>query len=972
VSASDTADLDLPAGNIAVGTGSAGVGASAAILVRSGVVDAAVHQGAQIVAGSGNGLVVSATQNEDLLLISVSGAGGNSAGVAGSAVVDVMTNTTTAHVDENVTVGAGSAGLQVAAKDTTSILSIAGALAIGGTAGVGAGVDVEVINKDTEAWVGNLANVTVSGNATVDATSHEDLTSIAVGGGFGGTAAVNVNVGVSVFNVTTNAFIDGGPLAGDGASVSADGSVRVGADESLSLNVIGGNLSVAGTAAVGAAAAVPVVTKETHAYIGDHAKVNAKGGSGVTASTGTFDVNTQDTRFDPSQAGVIEGDGSTINLGFNHGFAEDDRVLYDSGGKTAADSINGLHSVATNADQVYYVHKVSDTEVQLKTQPGGTTAGGKLICPTSNLVCSLSAPAVHGESHRLVPTAQAGVRQDQSPRFNPATDISGGSTITLPYDLGSLDAGDKVVYSSGGGQPIGGLVDGGTYYAIVVATGNPTKLKLAATYCDAVGTAGDADNCPQESGVDHPVTPIVFSSNGTGKSHSIVKNGQAPAGDASETGLRDIKAKNDGVNAFRGVAVTATNSDDIAGVGVSAGFSGTAAVNLSGVVDVIHANTSASIGKSAKVNCGATCDGNVGGANTGQSVRVVAGNQFHELAVAATLAIAGTVGVGVGIGVHLVTLNTDAYIDDSARVNAMNDIVVSATGQESLITVVAGASGGTVGVAGTLTVTILNTHTYACVGNWANDGTGCANSSFGAHLVAGNNIRVAARDETKILQITASLAGGFVGVGVAVGVASVSKDTQAFLGPNTHADALASRSSTATAYTGNYVANGDLGFQTGGIQGLAVQSASKEDIFGLAASVGGGFVGVAGGVGVTLIHVTTKSWIGQSSQVNQLGGGDSDQAVNVSAVDFFKSLTVAGGAAGGFVGVAGGIDIGVADSSVQAFIQGLANVSANGDVEVNALSRKQVQTYALSLGVGFVGVAGSVSVWSVGSERTTT
>src|SRR5262249_51739977 len=38
------------------------------------------------------------------------------------------------------------------------------------------------------------------------------------------------------------------------------------------------------------------------------------------------------------------------------------------------------------------------------------------------------------------------------------------------------------------------------------------------------------------------------------------------------------------------------------------------------------------------------------------------------------------------------------------------------------------------------------------------------------------------------------------------------------------------------------------------------------------------------------------------------------------------------------------------------------------NIEVNALSGKQVQTYALSLGAGFVGVAGSVSVWSVGTE----
>src|SRR5262249_45101082 len=104
----------------------------------------------------------------------------------------------------------------------------------------------------------------------------------------------------------------------------------------------------------------------------------------------------------------------------------------------------------------------------------------------------------------------------------------------------------------------------------------------------------------------------------------------------------------------------------------------------------------------------------------------------------------------------------------------------------------------------------------------------------------------------------------------------------------------------------------------------------------------------------------------------QLSGAGSSQAVNVSAVDHFKSITVAGGAAGGFVGVAGGVDVGIADSSVQAFLQGLSQVSAKGDVEVNAISNKEVQTYALSVGGGFVGVAGSVSVWSVGTQPTTT
>ena len=35
---------------------------------------------------------------------------------------------------------------------------------------------------------------------------------------------------------------------------------------------------------------------------------------------------------------------------------------------------------------------------------------------------------------------------------------------------------------------------------------------------------------------------------------------------------------------------------------------------------------------------------------------------------------------------------------------------------------------------------------------------------------------------------------------------------------------------------------------------------------------------------------------------------------------------------------------------------------------MNGLSRKEVQTYALSVAGGFVGVAISVSVWSVGTK----
>ena len=97
------------------------------------------------------------------------------------------------------------------ASDTTDVLDIAGALAIGGTAGVGAGVDVIVLSKTTKAIVGADSAITVLGNVTVDALSREEITSISAGAGFSGTAAVTVNAGVSVIDVTTVALLADGP-----------------------------------------------------------------------------------------------------------------------------------------------------------------------------------------------------------------------------------------------------------------------------------------------------------------------------------------------------------------------------------------------------------------------------------------------------------------------------------------------------------------------------------------------------------------------------------------------------------------------------------------------------------------------------------------------------------------------------------------------------------------------------------------
>ena len=207
--------------------------------------------------------------------------------------------------------------------------------------------------------------------------------------------------------------------------------MRVAADESLTLSLIAGNVSVGGSAGIGVAAVVPVLTKNTNAEIGDYAQVTGKGnGSGVTVETGQYTVTADDTRFNGANVS-----GDTIDTGQDLGFQTGDTVTYDPGDGSA---IGGL---ATGT--IYYVIRVDSTHVKLAGSYDDAESGTALhITPGS------------GESHRLIGTNQAQVSNDSSPRFNPASDVS-GNTINLPYTL-TLSTGDPVVYGSAAARPSAG------------------------------------------------------------------------------------------------------------------------------------------------------------------------------------------------------------------------------------------------------------------------------------------------------------------------------------------------------------------------------------------------------------------------------------------------------------------------------------------------------------------------------------
>ena len=197
-------------------------------------------------------------------------------------------------------------------------------MALGGIAGVGAGVDIGVYTKDTEAWIGSGAKVSALGDVRVLANSEDKITSAAVSAAGGLTAGIAGAVDVYVINVTTKAYVDASRTVSGTAhttTVNADGTVQIAAESKSEIDFIGTNVAVGGVAGIGGALVVPIVTKTTYAYIGAGASVDAKGKGALDVRDGTFaisfvdyftgdvsapDFSDTDVGYDSSQEGATD------------------------------------------------------------------------------------------------------------------------------------------------------------------------------------------------------------------------------------------------------------------------------------------------------------------------------------------------------------------------------------------------------------------------------------------------------------------------------------------------------------------------------------------------------------------------------------------------------------------------------------------------------------------------------------------
>ena len=431
------------------------------------------------------------------------------------------------------------------------------------------------------------------------------------------------------------------------------------------------------------------------------------------------------------------------------------------------------------------------------------------------------------------------------------------------------------------------------------------------------------------------------------------------------------------------VSVTAKDTTKLTTSGGSGAGSGNTGVGLSAAVEVVNKKAAAYVGNHASV--------------AGKSLSVQAENRSDSTTAAAGLGVGGTAGVAGAASETFVTHQTDAHVGKAASVTTAGDAAVQAISSFKQ-----GAGAGGLGGGETAGIGLANSTVSMSADTKAHVDTGAK--------VTGKNVRVTADHTTDITYAT--IAGGLAGTAAingAVGVNVLDTKTHAYTEDNAEltatgtedTDGITIKASDVTKLHGG---NGgaSVGFVGGGGGlALAVTNLTKdteayagkaakldakgqisldarntEDLFNLSLqAAGGSYVGLAGATNVMNLTAITKAYTDTGAEINQKAGYGKDGSKDVSVTaghevkEMKNTVTAASGSGGASVGAA--VDVGNIKTQTNAFLGDGNKVASGGSVTVEAKDNMHgIQSNSISAAIGSFGLAGSISVYSVGSTMS--
>ncbi|MYM61955.1 LEPR-XLL domain-containing protein [Pseudomaricurvus sp. HS19] len=998
VSAVSDALIASAAGGIAAG-GKVGAGASAFLLVRDDDVRAEVATGAALTGlalGSGfsrsgpngttvhRGVSVTAESKEKIVGVAVQGSGGGTAGVAGTVAVSVINETTIAHVHDGVTIDSG-ADIRVKAEDHTELYNIAGNVAGGGTAAVGASFDVASVIKSTHANLGDPddgsayvasdpgVTATAGGNVLVEALASEQIVSVAIGIAGAGTAAVGVNGAVYVLGLDTHATI------GENARVAAEGSVVLDALQDTEIDMIGASLAGAGTAAIVGTFDIPIVTKAVTATVLEGASVVAHANlPGITVHTGSVSSSKSGagSSFINTDSGSVSTPTDVIDGSLNLAMPQVDQS--EAGMYVArdysADTASGFTGVSITA--------VSLDDLQSIT--GGIaiagSAGVAAVVGVDVANITTHATVADGVTINLDSAGSASDSQAVNIAAGNALDhmgvlaavaLSGGGSVGLVGDVKALttdtraSVGDADIVASGDitiaadtEEDVQSLVlsIAGGYIAVAPAV---TVISLEATTSATVagGAMLDAGGNVQilaghDTNIDTLDGGVAGGVGAVSPGISVIvleKTTTATVGDNVSIDARALHGSTDGVE---GLLVQATSSENLDQVAFGAA-AGVVAVGGSASVMEVDSDTIAGINAGARINQKGYAAGEEPAGQ--QNVQVAAHNVLEVDVVSGGMGI-GLVGAGVGVGVLTVNNDTAAYLNGS--VSAAGDVSVEALSDQDVHGVIFGGAGG--GGALAVAVGIFDIGGDKSGSGYSyTDGEGEEVNSNATTVPSGQDENDASTSNLDAKQESSDAINSGVGellAGLKTGGDSGGDENLAQLNNNTSSITATAQTPTAGSIsTSNTIPTGTSALvganasitASGNVGVMAYQNANFEAVVG-GAAIGG--VAASGGVGVATLDNDVLASVGSGGRIYSAGD------VTVSALLIERAE---------FTGFAGAGAIGVALSATVVVLSDYSSVTAElggsiveaGDVTVLASSdiglfAETIQISAAAFGAG--------------------
>lgn len=730
VNAESEEDLTSVAATIATGDTFAGAGAAGLHVISTDTKAYIGNQEDKDVTDAGKAELieagaVSVTAKDTTKLTTSGGSGAVSGTAAGglSAAVEVVQKKASAYVGNHASIGGES--LTVQAENTSDSTTAAAGLGVGGTAGVAGAASETFVTHTTDAHVGKAANVTTSGDADVKAVSSFKQGAGAGGVGGSGTAGIGLANSTVSMSADTKAHVDGG------AKVTGK-NVRVAADHTTDITyaTIAGGL--AGTAAINGAVGVNVLDTKTKAYTEDNTELTATGtadtdGIAITASDATklhggnggaaiglagggaglalSVMNlTKDTEAYAGKAAKLDAKGQ-ISLD-----AQNSEDIFNLSLQAAGGSYAGLAG-ATNVMNLTAITKAyTDTGVEINQKAGYGKDGSKDV--------SLTATHEVKEMKNTV-TAASG---------------SGGASVGAAVDVGNIKTQTNAFLGDGNKVAAGGsvtveakdnmhdIMSNAISAAIgfVGLSGSISVYNVGSTMSpeDQKTLSGQTSENGETVGFDSWVNEELAKINeGTGKavdaydtaSLDEVKSslGKTFASEApSSAGEKGTLAKIGNGTAIDAAGDVKVHADDTLSMqNIMGSLSGSAAASAGASVSVLNTDTQtkALVDKAAKVTAGKDL-----------AISAKAAHDFDEYIVGASVS-GGVAGQGT-VGTWTDKSTVSALLGDTNAVHAKN-ISITSDNDRTLDAYVAGASVALVALNGAVVTANVTGSSEAGIGD---------------------------------------------------------------------------------------------------------------------------------------------------------------------------------------------------------------------------------------------------------------